>query len=108
MAAKKAAESAVKVNIGSPNSEPQWKFFLSTAKYTCYGGARGGGKSWAVVRKAALGSYTYPGIRILILRREYGDMEGTLIDPMLKRAILTTLCRHSHKQNKQTGAKSRS
>ena len=84
MAAKKAAESAVKVNIGSPNSEPQWKFFLSTAKYTCYGGARGGGKSWSVVRKAALGSYTYPGIRILILRREYGDMEGTLIDPMLK------------------------
>lgn len=84
MAAKKAAENAVKVNIGSPNSEPQWKFFLSTAKYTCYGGARGGGKSWAVVRKAALGAYTYPGIRILILRREYGDMEGTLIDPMLK------------------------
>lgn len=70
-------------DFGRPNSEPQWEFFLSKAKYTCYGGARGGGKSWSVVRKAALGAFTYPGIRELILRREYGDMEGTIIDPMI-------------------------
>lgn len=81
----KPAESGVSVaEMGNPNSEPQWKFFGSTAKYTCYGGARGGGKSWCVQRKPALGAYTYPGIRILILRREYGDMENTIISPMLK------------------------
>ena len=57
-------------NMGAPNSEPQWEFFLSTAKYTCYGGARGGGKSWAIVRKAAMGAYNYPGIQIIMLRRE--------------------------------------
>ena len=87
MAAKKsekAKSNVVIADFGQPNSEPQWKFFLSKAKYTCYGGARGGGKSWAVVRKAGLLAYNYPEIRILIVRREYGDMEGTLIDPMLK------------------------
>lgn len=89
MAKKKAASGGqtvvtVEANMGQPNSEPQWKFFLSTAKYTCYGGARGGGKSWAIQRKAPLGAYNYPGIRILILRREYGDMENSIIAPMLK------------------------
>ena len=86
MAAKKSKESAnvVVADMGTPNSEPQWKFFLSTAKYTCYGGARGGGKSWAIQRKAPMGAYEYKGIRILILRREYGDMENSIIAPMLK------------------------
>lgn len=83
MAAKRDKPS-ICIDLGRPNSEPQWNFFTSTVRYTCYGGARGGGKSWAVVRKAALGALNYPGIRILILRREYGDMEGTLISPMLK------------------------
>ena len=49
-------EKRVEIDLGRPNSEPQWRFFLSRAKYTCYGGARGGGKSWAVVRKAAGGA----------------------------------------------------
>ena len=60
MAARKpnGTQQAVTADMGAPNSEPQWKFFLSTAKYTCYGGARGGGKSWAIVRKAAMGAYS--------------------------------------------------
>lgn len=85
MAAKaKEQSNIVAADFGSPNSEPQWEFFLSRAKYTCYGGARGGGKSWAIQRKAPMGAYQYPGIRILILRREYGDMENSIIAPMLK------------------------
>ena len=86
MAAKKrTTEPAVAIaDMGSPNSEPQWEFFLSTAKYTCYGGSRGGGKSWSIQRKAPMGAYEYKGIRILILRREYGDMENSIISPMLK------------------------
>ena len=78
----KSIEKTV-TDMGCPNSEPQWEFFLSRAKYTCYGGARGGGKSWAIVRKAALGLYSYPGIRILMLRREYDQMENPIIAPML-------------------------
>lgn len=88
-------QKAMTADFGRPNSEPQWNFFLSTVRYTCYGGARGGGKSWAVVRKAALGALNYPGIRILVLRREYGDMEGSLIAPMLQ--ILPT---HLYQYNK--------
>jgi hypothetical protein len=33
------------IDLGHPNSEPQWRFFLADQKYVCYGGARGGGKS---------------------------------------------------------------
>lgn len=84
--AEKAAEgkNIIYADFGCPNSEPQWEFFLSRAKYTCYGGARGGGKSWSIQRKAPLGALYYPGMRILILRREYGDMENSIISPMLK------------------------
>lgn len=85
MARKKQKQTeSVSVNLGRPNSEPQWKFFMSDAKYTCYGGARGGGKTWAVVAKAAGGALRYPGIQILIIRKEYSEMENTLISPMLK------------------------
>lgn len=85
MAGKKPAKetSQIEVNIGSPNSDPQWKFFLSTAKYTCYGGARGGGKSWATRSKCILLALNYAGIKILIVRREYSDMENSIIDPIL-------------------------
>lgn len=72
------------MDLGAPNSEPQWKFFLSTAKYTCYGGARGGGKSWAIIRKALLLAFYYAGIQILIIRREYDQLENPIIQPMLK------------------------
>ena len=85
MAAKKPKEQSKVINIdlGTPNSEPQWKYFLSKAKYTCYGGARGGGKSWSTQRKSILLALEYPGIKILIIRREYSDMENSIIDPIL-------------------------
>ena len=82
--ANKEISNIVESNMGSPNSEPQWNFFLSKAKYTCYGGAKGGGKSWAIVRKAAMGAYRYPGIKIIMVRREYEQMENPIIQPMLK------------------------
>ena len=50
-------------------------FFKSKTKFTGYGGARGGGKSWAVQRKAILLACTYAGIKILLLRRTYKDLE---------------------------------
>ena len=87
MARKKAAAEPVNTvnsDWGRPNSEPQWEFFTATAKYICYGGARGGGKSWAIIRKAALLAYNYPGIQILIIRREYDQLENPIIQPMLK------------------------
>lgn len=62
----------------------QKQFFASRKLYTAYGGAKGGGKTWAVRTKALLGAYNYAGIRILILRRTYPELQSNHIEPMLK------------------------
>ena len=59
-------------------------FFASRSLYTAYGGAKGGGKTWAVRTKALLGAYNYAGIRILILRRTYPELQSNHIEPMLR------------------------
>ena len=82
--AEKSENNIIEMDFGCPNSEPQWKFFLSRVRYTCYGGARGGGKSWSIVRKAPLMALYYGGIQILIVRREYDQLENPIIQPMLK------------------------
>lgn len=53
---------------GTPNSR-QREFFLSRARHTAYGGARGGGKSWAMRRKFVLLALRYPELNLLLLRR---------------------------------------
>ena len=82
--AEKPENNIITMDFGCPNSEPQWKFFLSRVRYTGYGGARGGGKSWSIVRKAPLMALYYGGIQILIVRREYDQLENPIIQPMLK------------------------
>ena len=47
---------------------------LSEKRRVCYGGARGGGKSWVVRAKATMLAVNYSGIKILILRRTYADL----------------------------------
>lgn len=65
--------------MGAPN-EKQKLFLSAKAKNVGYGGARGGGKSWAVRAKAKLLALRYPGIRILIVRRTYKELEGNHIN----------------------------
>ncbi len=79
----KRASQGIRLELPAPN-EKQRRFFLSRCRYTAYGGARGGGKTWAVRCKAAAGALRWPGIRILILRRTYPELESTLISPMLE------------------------
>ncbi|MBS7262356.1 MAG: phage terminase large subunit [Eubacteriales bacterium] len=62
----------------------QKEFFLARSRFVAYGGARGGGKSWAVRRKAALSALYYPGIRILVMRRSYPQLRENHILPMMK------------------------
>ncbi len=62
--------------------EKQMKFFESRAKYTAYGGARGGGKSWALRRKLILMCLYYPGLSVLLLRRSYPEVRENHIRPM--------------------------
>lgn len=67
---------------GAPPSEPQMRFFRSTAKYTAYGGARGGGKSWAMRRKFILLALRYPGLNLLLLRRTLPELRENHILPL--------------------------
>ena len=89
MAEIQKEDKILTVDLGFPNSDPQWKFFHSRVRYTCYGGARGGGKSWAIIRKAVLLALYYTGIQILVVRREYDQLENPIIQPMLKLVPLT-------------------
>lgn len=63
------------ITMERPNGRQQ-EFLLCRKKYIAFGGARGGGKSWAVRAKARLLGLHYPGIRMLLLRRTYLELEN--------------------------------
>lgn len=72
---------AVNIDMGELN--PKQKLFCQArTRYVAYGGARGGGKTHVSRVKAFGGALTYPGIRILVVRREYPELEQTVILPM--------------------------
>lgn len=71
-ASKKITKRVIKLS-GLP-SKRQQKFLKTSSKYVAYGGARGGGKSWALRRKCILLAIRYPGIRILLLRRTLQEL----------------------------------
>ena len=64
-----------------PNDR-QKLFLLDTHKYIAFGGARGGGKSWAVRVKAVSLADNYPGIKIMIMRRTYPELLSNHIRPL--------------------------
>jgi phage terminase large subunit len=80
---KAGRQGDIAINIGTANAK-QAEFFQSRCLYTCYGGARGGGKSWAIRAKAVGGAVTWPGIRILIIRRTYPELQQNHIEPIIK------------------------
>lgn len=70
------------LSIGTP-SEKQKEFLLADTKEIGFGGARGGGKSWAVRAKAKILALTYKGIKILIVRRSYPELINNHINPLM-------------------------
>ena len=82
-APRKAVKGEIKLDLGRPNPK-QARFLASNHRYTAYGGARGGGKSWAVRVKGVGGALYYPGIKILMLRRTYPELENTIISPLIE------------------------
>lgn len=62
----------------------QVEFFKSRKKYVAFGGARGGGKSWAARTKMILLATYYPGIQILLLRRTLKELRGNHIIPLMQ------------------------
>ena len=71
----------MKLQIPEP-SPKQWLFLKDEHKYICYGGARAGGKSWAIRVKAILLALQYPGIVIVIIRKSYPELTKNHIRPM--------------------------
>lgn len=66
-----------------PAPSPKQKLFLADQhKYVGFGGARGGGKSWAVRIKAVLLCYRYPGIKVMIVRKTYPELHENHIHPL--------------------------
>ena len=67
-----------------PPYKKQEEFFKAESRFVAYGGARGGGKSWAARVKAALLAAEYDGIQILFLRRHLHELKENHILPFLK------------------------
>lgn len=81
----------MQIDLGEPN-EKQKEFLRCHNRYISYGGARGGGKSWAVRFKAAAMALRYAGITELVLRRTYPELLHNHILPL--QAILRGVARY--------------
>ncbi len=66
-----------------PPNEKQALFLSDTHKHIGFGGARGGGKSWAVRNKAVRLCLHYAGIKVLIIRRTYPELVNNHVNPLL-------------------------
>ena len=74
-------ERALRIS-GVPNDR-QREFFACRRKFIAYGGARGGGKSWALRRKLVLMCLRYPGLRCLLVRRTLPELRSNHLQPLL-------------------------
>ena len=72
---------ACKLRMPAPN-EKQELALREEHRYVAYGGARGGGKSWFVRWKAVLLCLKYPGIKVLITRRTFPELQNNHIEPL--------------------------
>lgn len=73
-----------KITIQGIPNERQKKFFASRARFTAYGGARGGGKSWALRRKLVAMCLRYDGISCLLIRRTLPELRANHVIPFLR------------------------
>lgn len=80
---RKPSGGDVKLDLGELYPK-QWQYIKSTVRYTAYGGARGGGKTHVLIRKAIMGSLEFPRMKILIIRRTYPELESTIIRPIVE------------------------
>ncbi len=74
-------------------SKKQAQFLGDRHKHILFGGARGGGKSWAVRDKAKRLCLRYSGIKVLIVRRTIPELQNNHIYPL--RQELTGVARYN-------------
>ena len=70
------------VKIPPPNAKQREFLKDRPERHIGYGGARGGGKSWAVRVHAVRTALRYPGAKILIIRRTYPELINNHIRPL--------------------------
>ena len=80
-----ASNEDVHLDLGTLNPKQQeaWKA-IKRHKFTCYGGAKAGGKSHLARVFAISMCYKYEGISILFVRATYEDIRQNQIEPILK------------------------
>ena len=91
------AEAAERVIEFRPNPK-QVRFLKATNKYVAFGGARGGGKSWAIRVKSILLANRWAGIKILIVRRTLVELRNNHIEPL--RGLLRGLAKYNQQERK--------
>lgn len=64
----------VEFNLVCKPNPRQELFFKAEAPHIAYGGARGGGKSWAMQKKFTLLAMRYENLNLLLLRRTLGQV----------------------------------
>jgi phage terminase large subunit len=74
-------------------SPKQLDFFNAKARHIAYGGARGGGKSWAMRMKFVMLAMNYKGLRLLLLRRTLPELRENHILPLM--ALLNGVAKYS-------------
>lgn len=82
-----------------PNRK-QLRFLTARAKHVAFGGARGGGKSWAIRTKAVLLANRWPGIKILIVRRTLVELRNNHIEPL--KGLLRGIAKYNQQERKFT------
>ena len=91
-----------KIQIRLPKPNAKQKLFLqSKTHYTCFGGARGGGKSWVVRVEALTMALKYPGIYQMILRSTFPELEANHVRPM-REMIPRSVARYNESKHLMT------
>ena len=81
---KRRKKEATELTVLGIPTQRQQAFFDSRARFTAYGGARGGGKSWALRRKLCAMCLRYPEIRCLLVRRSFDELKANHVLPFLR------------------------
>ena len=71
----------IELDLGYPSAK-QFEFLRDKHRHSAYGGARGGGKSWAARMKAVMLCSRYPGLRVLLMRRTFPELLENHVRPL--------------------------
>ncbi|MDD3369133.1 MAG: phage terminase large subunit [Lachnospiraceae bacterium] len=71
----------MQIKLEEPN-EKQMLFLKDKHKHVGFGGARGGGKSWAIRFKAVVLCLNHSGIKVMIVRKSYPELTENHIKPL--------------------------